>query len=116
MRCPSCGNENRGGARFCDNCGAELVAEVEAAEAVRAEALPDDVPNLIAGRYRVRRFLGQGGRKRVYLSEDTTAGTDVAVSLYDTAGVGAAIQARARREADAMRKLGDNPHVVTVLD
>src|SRR4051794_3700315 len=116
MRCPSCGNENREGARFCDSCGAELIAEQALAEAPPAEPLPADVPTEIAGRYRVRRFLGQGGRKRVYLSDDTTTDTEVAVALFDTAGVGAAIQAQARREADAMRKLGDNPHVVTVLD
>ncbi len=116
MRCPSCGNENREGARFCDSCGAELVAERAPAAAPAAEPLPADVPTEIAGRYQVRRFLGQGGRKRVYLSTDTRSGTEVALALYDTAGVGASIQARARREADAMRKLGDNPHVVTVLD
>jgi len=81
-----------------------------------AEPLPPDVPTEIAGRYQVRRFLGQGGRKRVYLSTDTANGGEVAVALYDTEGVAAAIQARARREAEAMRKLGDNPHVVTVLD
>ena len=116
MRCPSCGNENRKGARFCDSCGAELLAAQAPAEAPSAESLPDDVPTEIAGRYRVRRFLGQGGRKRVYLSTDTTSGAEVALALYDTAGVGAAIQARARREAEAMRKLGDHSHVVTVLD
>jgi eukaryotic-like serine/threonine-protein kinase len=115
MQCPSCGNENREGARFCDSCGSELL-ERAAAEVPSAEPLPADVPTEIAGRYRVRRFLGQGGRKRVYLSTDTTTGGDVAVALYDTEGVGAAIQARARREADAMRKLGDHPHVVPVLD
>ena len=64
----------------------------------------------------MRRFLGQGGRKRVYLSDDTATGTEVAVALFDTEGVGASIQARARREAEAMRKLGDHPQVVTVLD
>ena len=80
------------------------------------EPLPADVPTEIAGRYRVKRFLGQGGRKRVYLSDDTATGTEVAVALFDTEGVGAAIQARTRREAEAMRKLGDHPQVVTVLD
>jgi class 3 adenylate cyclase len=116
MRCPSCGNENREGARFCDSCGAELVAESAPRDEVRAEPLPADVPSEIAGRYRVKRFLGQGGRKHVYLSDDTATDTEVAVALFDTEGVAAAIQARARREAEAMRKLGDNPHVVTVLD
>jgi serine/threonine protein kinase len=116
MRCPSCGNENREGARFCDSCGTELISEQPPAEPVAAEPLPADVPTEIAGRYRVRRFLGQGGRKRVYLSTDTTGGAEVAVALYDTEGVGAGIQARARREAEAMRKLGDHPHVVPVLD
>src|SRR3954468_24196283 len=115
MRCPSCGNENREGARFCDSCGSELTAQPAAAEP-RPEQLPADVPAEIAGRYRVLRFLGQGGRKRVYLSDDTATGTEVAVALFDTEGVGASIQARARREAEAMRKLGDHPQVVPVLD
>ena len=126
MRCPSCGNENREGARFCDSCGTELISEQPPAQvderarvsATRdmAEPLPADVPTEIAGRYRVRRFLGQGGRKRVYLSTDTIGGAEVALALYDTEGVGAGIQARARREAEAMRKLGDHPHVVPVFD
>ncbi len=38
------------------------------------------------------------------------------MALFDTADVAAAVQARAKREAQAMRKLGDHPHVVSVLD
>ena len=116
MRCPSCGNENREGARFCDSCGSELTAEPAAAADLRQEPLAADVPAEIAGRYRVKRFLGQGGRKRVYLSDDTATGTEVAVALFDTDGGGSHDPARARREAEAMRKLGDHPHIVTVLD
>src|SRR4051812_49568291 len=108
MRCPSCGNENREEARFCDSCGAELSAEPVAPEP-REETLPADVPAEIAGRYRVRRFLGPGGRQRVYLSDDTSTRTEGAVALFDTEGGGAAIQARAGRDAQGMRKLRDHP-------
>ena len=117
MRCPSCGNENREGARFCDSCGSDLRPAAEAPADGRAEALPSDVPAEIAGgRYRIQRFLGQGGRKRVYLAQDSNSATEVAVALFDTEDVAAAVQARAKREAEAMRKLGDHPHVVSVLD
>ncbi|MGH2957753.1 MAG: protein kinase domain-containing protein, partial [Solirubrobacterales bacterium] len=117
MRCPSCGNENREEARFCDSCGTELRPEAAAEQTRGAEPLPSDVPAAIAaGRYRVQRFLGQGGRKRVYLARDPASDREVAVALFDTEGVAAAVQARAHREAEAMRKLGDHPHVVTVHD
>ncbi len=116
MRCPSCGNQNREGARFCDSCGADL-ASAETGSAPRGDALPPEVPAEVAGgRYRIRSFLGEGGRKRVYLADDRSRAREVAVALFDTADVTAGVQARARREAQAMRKLGDHPHVVRVLD
>ncbi len=123
MRCPVCGNENRQGARFCDACGSELAPAVRAPERIALTpggALPAGSPETVdGGRYLVRGFLGEGGRKRVYIADDTQApgggSREVAVAIFDTAGVGEAVQARARRQAQAMGKLGDHPHVVSVL-
>jgi class 3 adenylate cyclase/tetratricopeptide (TPR) repeat protein len=128
MRCPDCGNENRAEARFCDSCGATLAGAPEqqaaadtgataaAPPASAPTATPQDLPGPLAGgRYRPERFLGQGGRKRVYLARSEDGGT-VAVALFETEGVGETVLARARREAKAVEKLGDHPHIVGVLE
>ncbi|MCD6015404.1 MAG: hypothetical protein K0R41_32 [Geminicoccaceae bacterium] len=115
MRCPSCGNLNRPDARFCDYCGTRLEAAPEPQPA--AAGPPADAPEVIAGRYRVEGFLGLGGRKRVYKARDTEADDrEVAVAVFETEGLEETLLARARREAQAMGKLGEHPHVVRVLD
>jgi eukaryotic-like serine/threonine-protein kinase len=140
MECPSCGNSNREGARYCDYCGFELAppesvpatpagggqgngaaqghggAPAAAAPEPPAPMAPPDAPRSIADRYEVRGFLGRGARKDVYLARDTELGRDVAVALFDTEGLGEAVVARARREMQAMEKLGDHPQLVTVHD
>ena len=42
------------------------------------------------GRYQVRRLLGEGGKKRVYLATDTRLDRDVAIALIKTEGLDAA--------------------------
>ena len=64
----------------------------------------------------MQRFLGEGGRKRVYLAHDTRLDRDVAVAVIKTEGLDAAGLTRVRREAQAMGRLGDHPHIVTVFD
>jgi class 3 adenylate cyclase len=64
----------------------------------------------------VQRFLGEGGRKRVYLAHDGRLDRDVAIAVIKTEGLDEAGLARVRREAQAMGRLGDHPHVVTVFD
>jgi eukaryotic-like serine/threonine-protein kinase len=121
MECPSCGTENREEARFCDSCGAAL-AEAEPAAKPQSEPAdgpappPPGSPAEIGGRYKVTGYLGQGGRKRVYLADDSETDREVAVAVFDTEGAAAAIGARARREAQAMGKLAGHPHVVSVYD
>ncbi|MEX2557224.1 MAG: AAA family ATPase [Actinomycetota bacterium] len=108
MDCPSCKQPNRDGARFCDACGAEL-------DAVPAETPPK--PEAFAeGRYEVVRFLGEGARKRVYLACDLRLDREVAVALVKTEGLDEIGLQRVRREAKAMARLGDHPHIVTVHD
>jgi len=118
VRCPSCGNPNREEARFCDSCGTRLQPHsTERAEEQAVAAVPSDAPELVASRYRVERFLGRGARKRVYAARDTEAGgREVAVAVFDTEGMQETVLARARREAQAMSKLGEHPHIVRVLD
>src|SRR5438132_5274021 len=68
------------------------------------------------GRYLVKAFLGEGGSKRVYLAHDTRLERDVAVAVIRTEGLDEAGLARVRREAQAMARLGDHPHIVTIHD
>ena len=107
MRCPSCGNENREGAKFCDSCGARLEGE---------PAPQTEEQQVIAGRYEISGFLGRGGRKRVYRATDREGGDQaVAVAVFETEGIGETAVARARREAQAMERLGHHPRIVSVL-
>ncbi len=144
MRCPSCQHENREDAKFCDQCAAELgsicpscqaendpgarfcrqcreqLGPPEAKTTPTRTSPPTTAPSLPAsfasGRYQLQRFLGEGGKKRVYLARDTRLDSDVAIALVKTEGLDADGLTRIRREAQAMGRLRDHPHIVTVLD
>jgi eukaryotic-like serine/threonine-protein kinase len=69
-----------------------------------------------SGRYEVKRFLGEGGNKRVYLAHDSTLDRGVAFALIKVEGLDDTARERIAREAQAMGKLGTHPHIVTVFD
>lgn len=54
------------------------------------------------GRYQVKRFLGEGGKKKVYLAHNTTLDRDVAFALIKTEKLDEASRNRIKREAQAM--------------
>ncbi|NIV26901.1 MAG: protein kinase, partial [Gammaproteobacteria bacterium] len=137
VSCPSCGYENPGGLQFCGHCGAALArscpscgfenpAEFKfcgkcgAALAEAAPPAPAPEPrtpsSFASGRYKVRRLLGEGAKKRVYLARDERLDREVALALIKTEGLDEAGRTRVRREAQAMGRLGDHPHIVTVYD
>src|SRR5206468_8541105 len=67
-------------------------------------------------RYEVKKLLGEGGKKRVYLAHDTKLDRDVAFALIKTEGLEQEGLDRIQREAQAMGRLGDHPHIVSVFD
>jgi hypothetical protein len=79
VRCVGCGHENREGEKFCGQCARPLKAEASA-----ATASPPVPSSIAAGRYEVKRFLGEGAKKRVYLAHDTRLERDVAVAVLKT--------------------------------
>ena len=68
------------------------------------------------GRYVVKRFLGEGGKKKVYLAHDELLDRDIAFALIKSEGLDDVSRERITREAQAMGRLGSHPHIVTVLD
>jgi tetratricopeptide (TPR) repeat protein len=68
------------------------------------------------GRYQVKKLLGEGGRKKVYLAHDTLLDRDVAFALIKTEKLDDASRARVMREARAMGRLGDQPNIVAIYD
>ena len=106
---------------------ADAVALLAAAERGLASASPETPapapatqppqPTSFAdGRYVVRRFLGEGGKKRVYLAHDARLDRDVAFALIKAEGLDEASRERITREAQAMGRLGNHPNIVTVYD
>jgi hypothetical protein len=74
------------------------------------------MPEMIAGRYRVERAIGQGGMGTVWLCRDDVLGREVAVKQVGVLpGESAPDVARALREARSSAAL-NHPHVVSIFD
>ena len=72
--------------------------------------------SLASGRYLIRRSIGQGGQKKVYLARDDRLDRDVVIALLKTDDLSAESVPRLTREAQAMARLGSHPNIVTVYD
>lgn len=87
----------------------ELSSESEASE------LAADPESFAGGRYHVRRFLGEGGKKRVFLAHDELLDRDIAFSLIKTEGLDDVGRERIMREARAMGRL-THQNIVSIYD
>src|SRR5689334_15714609 len=107
--CRACGFLNQGGVRYCGSCGVSLD------ESKGTPARPGVPESFAGGRYRVVRLLGEGGSKVVYLAHDVNLDREVAFALIRTSFEPGSRE-RIAREARAMGRLGDHPHIVTIYD
>jgi serine/threonine protein kinase/tetratricopeptide (TPR) repeat protein len=109
--CAQCGHVNPRDFQFCLQCGHSLAEPVTAA----AQASPEPT-SFANGRYQIKQFLGEGGKKKVYLTHDTLLDRDVAFALIKTEKLDDATRSRVTREARAMGRLGDHPNIVAIYD
>ena len=76
-----------------------------------------DQPRSFAnGRYQVKQFLGEGGKKRVYQAHDSALDRDVAIAVIKAQGLDDVARTRITREAQAMGRLGDHPNILQIHD
>jgi len=115
--CTKCGTENPPEDKFCAECGHPLVEQAIAPSKLKRKKPSNNEPTSFAdGRYQVKKFLGEGGKKKVYLAHDTLLDRDVAFALIKTEKLDEVARTRITREVQAMGKLGDHPNIGTVYD
>jgi tRNA A-37 threonylcarbamoyl transferase component Bud32/tetratricopeptide (TPR) repeat protein len=118
--CSHCRHKNIPGSRFCVECGRPLISETTT-ESTQAPYIPEkavaaEPASFAGGRYQVRKLLGEGGRKKVYLVHDTVLDREVAFARIKTEKLDEDSRMRIKREAQAMGRLGDHPNIVAVYD
>ena len=76
-----------------------------------------DQPRSFAnGRYQVKQFLGESGKKRVYQAHDSALDRDVAIAVIKAEGLDDVARTRITREAQAMGRLGDHHNILQIHD
>ena len=101
---------------YRDSAQKALVASTAAPMVQPTAAAPHLPASFVNGRYNVVKFLGEGGKKKVYLAHDSQLDRDVAFALIKTEGLDETARERVVREAQAMGRLGSHPNIVTVYD
>ena len=82
--CPECGHENLPDSAFCNKCGQPLTKQAPRPPKKPKKPSTIEPASFADGRYQVKKLLGEGGKKKVYLTHDTLLDRDVAFALIKT--------------------------------
>ena len=93
--CSHCKHRNSTDSEFCEQCGQPL-APAQIKETTKPSIAQP--ASFAGGRYQVKKFLGEGGKKKVYLAHDTTLGRDIAFALIKTEKLDEVARTRIIRE------------------
>ncbi|MCH8184914.1 MAG: zinc ribbon domain-containing protein [Chloroflexi bacterium] len=104
--CSNCGRDLARDASCCDRCGTpvsgDAATEPASAEETAAPGHRTHHPTSFGnGRYQVKDFLGEGGKKRVYRAHDSVLNRDIALAVIKTEGLDPTSRVRITREAQA---------------
>jgi len=93
-----------------------LPASEAPSPAATAPTTPAHPSSFANGRYQVKQFLGEGGKKKVYLAHDGVLDRDVALAVIKSGSLDDVARTRITREAQAMGRLGDHPNILQIHD
>src|SRR5215472_13480584 len=117
MQCPSCHTVVEGSPRFCPSCGASL-AGASVADTEPGHTSDPLLGQVLGGKYRVVRLLGEGGMGAVYEGEQQLGTTKRRVAiktLHPHLSRNPQIEARFQREVGTIAEL-EHPHTIQVYD
>ena len=107
--CPQCGQVATPDATACNRCGTQLGPAPPKSSS--------QFPGFFGGgRYVLQELLGEGGRKRVYLSHDTALDRDVALALIKTEDMDDAVKTRITSDVKSMGHLSSHENIVSVFN
>ncbi len=115
MNCPHCQSALSEGSRFCGACGRAAIGTTEAPPPAKDPA-GDWAGREIAGRYRIKSKLGEGGMGAVFKAEQISLKRVVALKLLRPEMVASpTLLRRFNAEAEAVAKL-NHPNTVGIYD
>jgi hypothetical protein len=96
--------------------GSEPISHDQVASSTTVAPASETPASFVDGRYTVKRLLGEGGKKLVYLAHDATLDRDIAFAVIKTEGLDDIGRERILREAQAMGRMGPHPCIMPIYD